>query len=125
MVFRKMKESVKKDRMRLALKNVKNADRVENVAPPRDQNRGMLVSGNTGVKKKKTVEMTTHNDCGGIGQLRPIPTKTTDRLQSRQFDLKKVFTVDTPAKASGQLDKILVTKPQLVYCGVGIADQPG
>ena len=84
----------------------------------------MIVSGNTSVRKK-TLEMTAHNDCGGIGQLRPIPTKTTDRLQSRQFDLKKVFTVDTPAKASGQLNKIQVTKPQLVYCGVGIADQPG
>ena len=83
----------------------------------------MIVGGITVVERKNTVEKTAHNDCTGMGQLRPTSAKTTDRLQSRQLAHKKAFNVDTPTKASGQLDQNQVTKPQLVYCGVGIDDQ--
>jgi hypothetical protein len=55
-------------------------------------------------------------------QVAPSVANATERLLARQNNLKKALDV-TPTKVSGQLAKIVLTKPQQVYTSVGVGDQ--
>ena len=76
------------------------------------------------VNMKTNLKKTATTDNVGTDQARPIPTKTTGRLQSWQFNSEKALTiVDTTTKVSGKMRTNQITKPQLVYCCVETENQ--
>jgi hypothetical protein len=74
------------------------------------------------VTEKTTLETTTRIACVSADQVAPSVANATKRLLAGQNSLKKALNV-TPTKVSGQLAKILLTKPQHVYTSVGVGDQ--
>ena len=74
--------------------------------------------------KKTTQKTSTHTSDDRAHQVAFCSTsKTTEGLPVRQFAPKKAVVDVTPARVSGQLANIFITKPQQVYTSVGIRDQ--
>ena len=146
-MFDKLKESVKKERMEIALNRKKeNASSSEIAkAVQREEivtleRRQPLEDDTTNVKiklvveendsyvwkmtEKTTLKTSTHTSDDRAHQvaLCSTSTKTTEGLPVRQFEPKKAVDV-TPARVSGQLVNVFITKPQQVYTSVGIRDQ--
>ena len=70
----------------------------------------------------KTVTQMTGNTSDNASRTVPqFKAKTTEHLPVRHLDLRKALQV-TPTKASGQIAKHFITKPQQVYTSVGIRD---
>ena len=72
--------------------------------------------------EKTTQKTTTHIKRVSADQVAPEVAKTIEGSPTRQFSNRKSQNVTT-AKASGQLTKFLLTKPQQVYTSVEIGDQ--
>jgi hypothetical protein len=130
-MFAKLKESVQKERMEIDL-NKKKEDTPGNEIALEDDDTNVKIESvvvdeeydsYVWKTKKKTQKTFTHtnDDCANQVALCTTP-KTTEGLPVRQFAQKKALDA-TPARVSGQLANIFITKPQQVYASVGIGDQ--
>ena len=65
--------------------------------------------------------MTAHTSDDASRTVLTIKAKTKEHLPLRHLNLEKALHV-TPTKASGQIARNVITKPQQVYTSVGIRD---